>query len=385
MTTSRWFSTGVSDHADARTAGREAAAAAMAGPDPALFTVFAGPDVDPDGLMAGVAEVAPGLPVIGCSTAGELTADAAGDVGVVAAGLGGAGLAVRVAGRSSEGRGLRRAAREVAQELAGTDDEPPPSVVILLSDGLAGDQEDAIRGFYDVFGLTAPLVGGCAGDDLRMAATWQAHGTSTISDGGVVAAALWTEGPVGVGVEHGWVRVGDPLVVTGSDGTDVLTLDGRPALDVYLERLDLDPAPDAFAELAATRPLGLDRRNGEEVRFIGGADFDARTLHAFSNVPQGSLVWLMEGTGDSVLEATTCAYRQATAQLGGAEPIGVLAFDCIARRGVLGEGGIGAEIRTLNQLAAGAPVAGFYTYGEFARLDGVRGFHNQTLVVLALA
>jgi hypothetical protein len=34
---------------------------------------------------------------------------------------------------------------------------------------------------------------------------------------------------------------------------------------------------------------------------------------------------------------------------------------------------------------AGAPIAGFYTYGEIARTSGVRGFHNQTLVVLALA
>ena len=34
--------------------------------------------------------------------------------------------------------------------------------------------------------------------------------------------------------------------------------------------------------------------------------------------------------------------------------------------------------------AAGAPVAGFYTYGEFPRTRGVTGFHNQTLVVLAV-
>jgi hypothetical protein len=34
--------------------------------------------------------------------------------------------------------------------------------------------------------------------------------------------------------------------------------------------------------------------------------------------------------------------------------------------------------------AGGAPVAGFYTYGEIARTSGITGFHNQTLVVLAL-
>jgi hypothetical protein len=30
-------------------------------------------------------------------------------------------------------------------------------------------------------------------------------------------------------------------------------------------------------------------------------------------------------------------------------------------------------------------VAGFYSYGEIARTQGVSGFHNQTLVVLAVA
>jgi hypothetical protein len=63
----------------------------------------------------------------------------------------------------------------------------------------------------------------------------------------------------------------------------------------------------------------------------------------------------------------------------------MLAFDCIARRGVLEDKGIKAEIDRLAAIAAGAPVAGFYTYGEIARTRGMRGFHNQTLVVLSIA
>jgi len=62
----------------------------------------------------------------------------------------------------------------------------------------------------------------------------------------------------------------------------------------------------------------------------------------------------------------------------------MIAFDCIARRGVLGEEGIQREIERVVDNADGAPVAGFYTYGEIARTTGVTGFHNQTLVVLAV-
>ena len=35
--------------------------------------------------------------------------------------------------------------------------------------------------------------------------------------------------------------------------------------------------------------------------------------------------------------------------------------------------------------AQGAPVAGFYSYGEIARVRGGNGFHNQTLVALAIS
>jgi hypothetical protein len=62
----------------------------------------------------------------------------------------------------------------------------------------------------------------------------------------------------------------------------------------------------------------------------------------------------------------------------------LFAFDCIARRGVLGDAGIRTEIDMVSRMAGDAPVAGFYTYGEIARTRGVTGFHNQTLVVLAV-
>ncbi len=75
----------------------------------------------------------------------------------------------------------------------------------------------------------------------------------------------------------------------------------------------------------------------------------------------------------------------ALASLNGLPPMGLIAFDCVARRGVLGNQGIRSEIQRVARQAGGAPVAGFYTYGEIARTRGTGGFHNQTLVVLAVS
>jgi hypothetical protein len=205
----------------------------------------------------------------------------------------------------------------------------------------------------------------------------------------VVGAAIGSDAPLGIGVRHGWRRVGEPMVVTRSADHRVFLLDDQPALDVYLDRLDA-PAEArtdaaAFTRFALTHPLGLARRRGEEhVRLVGDADFDDRSLGCIAQVPQGGLAWFMEGDDASVLAATDGACADALESLGGREPLGMIAFDCIARRGVLGDG-IAAEVARVAANAPGAPVAGFYSYGEIARTHGVAGFHNQTLVVLALS
>jgi hypothetical protein len=260
-------------------------------------------------------------------------------------------------------------------------------VVLLLTDGLGGDQMEVIRGAYEVVGAEIPLVGGCAGDDLKMHATFQLFGDEVLSDA-VVAAAISSDAPIGIGVQHGWRPVGAPMLVTGIEGTRVESLDDQPALDVYLRRLNA-PAeawedPEAFTHFALTHPLGISRRSGAEVRFVAEADFETRSLVCIASLPPGGLAWIMEGDEDSVLEATNGACTEAIAGLDGHPPIGLVAFDCIARRGVLGDAGISREIDRIADFADGAPVSGFYTYGEIARTTGRQGFHNQTLVVLAL-
>jgi hypothetical protein len=84
----------------------------------------------------------------------------------------------------------------------------PHRTLLLLTDGLAGDQQDIVRGAYDVAGSTVPLVG----------------------------VAIGSDAPLGIGVQHGWRRVGDPVLVTRSMGNRVHSIDDRPALDVSTSR-----------------------------------------------------------------------------------------------------------------------------------------------------
>ena len=387
----RWTGTGRSAAAVATSAGREAAAAALVGrDDAALLVVFFSDVYDGADLLAGVRAAAGATPVIGCSTSGEIAADGPGDAGVVVMALGGPGFSVRTACAGVGTGGLREAGAAVATAAHAVADRPY-SALVLLSDGLAGDQEELVRGVYGVLGASVPMVGGCAGDDLKMTRTTQLHADPSgdrVLTGAVVAAALGSDAPLGIGVSHGWRRVGEPMLVTGSEGSRVLTLDDEPALDVYLRRLgapaEAHTDAAAFTRFALTHPLGLSRRNGEHVRFVAEADVAERSLVCVAHVPRGGLAWFMEGDEESVLRATDTACAEALLPLAGEPPVGLLAFDCIARRGVLEDGGLARETDLISARAGGAPVAGFYTYGEIARTSGTGGFHNQTLVVLAV-
>ena len=383
----RWIAVGRSDHVDAEAAAHEAVNAALVGDGAALLIVFCSSSYDPTALLAAINDCAGEVPVIGCSTAGEIATGGPGESSVVVTALGGPGFSIATAASRDASGDLRQAGAEAASCMRAVDAREHQTL-LLLTDGLGGDQTLIVRGAYSVVGARVPLVGGCAGDDLQMAKTHQFYNGEVLSDS-VVAAAISSDAPIGIGVRHGWRRVGDPMLVTRSSENRVYEIDGQPALDAYFERLD---APEevrtdagAFVRFAQVHPLGLASRSEEHVRFIGDADFEGRSLGCIAEVPQGSLAWLMEGDAGSVLEATDAACGDAVAALAGEAPLGLLAFDCIARRGVLGDSGIREEVSRVAARADGAPVAGFYTYGEIARTRGINGFHNQTLVVLALA
>ena len=58
---------------------------------------------------------------------------------------------------------------------------------------------------------------------------------------------------------------------------------------------------------------------------------------------------------------------------------------------MLGDAGIRAEVDRMTAVGwetgqpGGVPVGGLYTAGEIARTSGINGFHNQTVVALALS
>lgn len=384
--TSRWMSVGTSVTTDSYEAAREAAHAALSGPEPKLFLVFAGIAHDPHRIAEGLRAAAPGVPVLGCSTHGEIDPSGPHDGSVVVTALGGDGFSVSTAAVPQISGRQRDAGAEAARCAAAAADRPH-RILLLLTDGLARDQEMVVRGAYGVLGASVPLFGGAAGDGWRMSATFQLHGTDVFTNG-VVAACIGSDAPIAIGIDHGWRPAGEPLVVTQSGDGRVHELDDEPALDAYLDRLGA-PAEVYQDEVALrhyvlSRPLGVQRRSGIEIRNMSTAvDVEGRTIGGGGDLSLGALAFAMEGDEESVLTASARACRSAIEQLDGVTPVGLLTLSCAACRAVLGDDGVVREGERIAEEAGTIPYAGFYTYGEIARTRGINGFHNQTMVVLA--
>ena len=386
-TVTQWILTGASDEPDARRAGVMAAKQALGGDDPKLLVVFAASGYDQTALLAGIASVVPDVPVIGCTTAGEIVASGPATGGVVVMALGGSGFSVATAAASSEVEGLRQASATVAESFSRLDPRPY-KVLLLLSDGLGGDQQEVVRGAFGVLGAEVPLVGGCAGDDMKMRHTLQFHG-SEVLEHAVVGAAIGSEGPIGIGVQHGWRAVGEPMVVTSSEGNSVLTLDDQPALDAYLQRLD---APQSSARTprhsrCSQRPIRSDSVEGVVTRFASSPAATLARARSTASPPSRKGAW----SGSCKAITTRCSARRTSPASrrcrrsrdgrrsafspSTASPEKVCSAMPASR----------PRSSRIREYAPGAPVAGFYTYGEIARTHGVSGFHNQTLVVVAFS
>jgi hypothetical protein len=387
-TAARWFGVGRSDAPNPATAGADAAAAAVAGRAAVLLVVFTSQEGDLAALLAGVrAAAGPAPQIIGCTTCGEIARDGSATETVVVAALGGAGLTVRTASAPVAEGGQRQAGTEVATALQETG--RPHDVLLILGDGRIGRQHDVVRGVYSVIGAQVPLAGACSGN-LTYSDGHQFHDDGSglrIHHGGVVAAMIGSDGPIGVGVAHGWRPTGEPMNLTETSGTRIFALDHQPALDVYLRRLGADDSvtadPGGFFSFTHAHPLGLSRRGGEDIRVIQAADLSDRSVTCFADVPQGGIAWLMETDPDALIDGGAASCRQAVEGLGGARPIGVLEFDCVVRKLQLGPDGVDREIAGMREVIGDSPLAGFYSMGEIARAHGTRGMHHMTSVSVA--
>ena len=380
---------GSSTDPDGVRAGHEAARAAMAslkGHPADLVLVVASVRYDLQAMLRAINAVTENAPLVGATSSGhmhrgELTEPGEGLAVLALAGGGyefGIGRAdgARTQARSA-GRDLTRAA------LAAVGERQEYETLLVLSDGLAGDQQELINGIHQVAGFAVPVIGGLAGDDRRLEQTFVFEGDDVLTD---AAVAVWigSPRPLRVVCQHGWHPTGLPLMVTSVDGQMVREIGGRPAIEVYRDHFVHDN-PDDQIETGreggyhSAHAFGLIQPDGS-LLIRGAFQDDNGSLFTFTPLPLYSAVQVMSSGVDDLLAVGVDTVATAVAEKDAGV---VLVFDCVARLDILAEHGR-AEAAALQAAAGTIPTFGFYTYGEFARTTGVAGYHNATIAAIAL-
>lgn len=345
-----------------------------------LFTTT---EYDHGALLAAIDARWPGLPLVGASTAGEVSSRLGYRADSVCLTLfTGDDVDVRAGNGLEPSRDLGRAIDEVIAGLG----EGRPALAIVLCPATVGNASDVVRLLHERLGERAcPIVGGLAGDHSVTANTRQFFGRGVHHDS-VSVLFLCGELVVSWGVSSGWFPIGARHRVTRSVGNKVFEIDGRPALDIYQSfwgdrvHADLGEFPLAVAlgegpdDYILRAAMALDEREGS-VTFAG-------------EVPQGSVVSLTEVVPDGLLSGTETSAHKAASRYRGTKPDLALLFTCAARKWVLGSKAA-EEVEHLN-LALGEDglksldFAGFYAFGEICPLgtDGPPLLHNETCVTV---
>ena len=348
-----------------------------------MLAFFAGPAERARQASETAARVAPGVPVAGMTGSGVITPNGPLDEGCAAIAFGpsirvGVGVSTDA---SADPRGAGRSATREA--LAGVERDGGYPVLLLFVDPDAGDQSDVVAGAYDVVGGRVPLAGGAAGGPCMVAA-------NAVHDDAVAAVALVSPLPVGVGIAHGCRTFGAPAIVTRADGPVVLQLNGRPAEQVYLEKLGRGGerlSEREFERVALAHPLAQRELSGDvRLRYVRGRTARGGLVCA-TTIPEYAAVEVSEETRGGLFESAAVAAREALEQLDGAVPTAALAFECASRRLIAGEELARLEAESI-VASLGVPDAGFagvYTRGEIGRVRGAKGDRNHSLVVVAFA
>jgi hypothetical protein len=356
-------------------------ALAALGSEAGIVLTFTTGDADPAASACEAYAAAGGAHVAGMTGSGAIATD-----GVVDSGC----SAIAISAALPSGIGIaetgdpRRAGRDATARALATLDDPIYAAVLLFVDSERGDQAEFVAGAYEAAGGTVALAGGAAGGAVR----------ARFADGrafsrGVVAVAIGSSVPIGVGVAHGCTPRGAPSIVTRSEGATVIQLDGRPAETVYLEKLGIDDArldDDDFEKLAMVHPLAEPELSGAVRPRYVRARASSGALVCATAIERNAAVEVCDQTADTILRSARAAVEDALSQLAGPAEA-ALVFDCAARNACFPQSLAEREFEALAAAFGGAlpPLAGTYTRGEIARARGAKGDRNHSVVVTAFS
>ena len=339
----------------------------------ALIIVFVSPQADLTALAQELGQCFGDTPVIGCTTAGEITTEGYDEDMIVAAALPAQFFRAtpllipdlaRFEAQAVIGDLIRARAA-----LARTCPDWAHEFAFLMVDGLS-TKEDALTSALASGLGPMPLFGGSAADGTRFLETFVLHGGQLLRNAAVLAVVR-TQCPVRVFKFDHFRPTETRMVVTSADPARriVHRINAEPAAREYARLLGKDPAqlnPFTFA----AHPVVVRIGGRHHVRSIRQVE-DNGDLVFYSAIDEGLVLTLAEPL-DMVAHLASEFDSLAASE----PPLAILACDCVLRRMEAQEKQLSTQ---LSAILRHNRVTGFSTYGEQFNAMHV----NQTLTGVA--
>ncbi len=325
------------------------------------LVVFVSPDYDVAAFAAEIARRFGATPVVGCTTAGEITPEGWSEGAVVAVGFLRRHFAFTARPILDLANFRVEMGRELTKQLRADLGALRPGFeegglfAILLVDGLCRREEAVVTALQMALD-EIQIIGGSAGDGLRFERTFVIHGGKAHTDAAVLALAA-TDLPFKIFRDDNYEPTAIKMVVTEADIENriVKELNAEPAAKEYARVCGIvDDALDAFA--FASHPVLVSVGGEHFVRSIQRVNADG-SLSFFCAIDEG-LVFTAARRRDP-MESLTRLFSGIENELGEVEFY--LGFECVLRR-------LAAEREQMalpmSKLYRAKQVVGFNTYGE---------------------
>ena len=322
---------------------------------------------------------------LGCSTAGEISAQGVSDdtCAITAVQFD----STRVQAVSTPLLAMQDS-RAAGRALADGLPRPGLRAMLVLGQGVNINGSALVAGLTDVLGTEVLVTGGLAGDAAAFRQTF------VLTDAGLASDSLAGVGFYGddLLVSHGsyggWEPFGPARKVTRCDHNLLFELDGEPALDVYKRYLG-DHAKDLPASglLFPLAMLGPDHADIGLLRTILAVDEAQGSLTLAGDIDADGFLRLMHASTQALIDGAQTAAEAASAAGGQAGQSLAVLVSCVGRKLVMG-GRVEEEVEAVaDVLGRNAVLTGFYSYGEISPFSDERlcRLHNQTMTITCLA